>query len=240
MGENEALALLDWYLRRNWKVMVGPIEFKVCGLTRARDAQAAAEAGADYLGFIFYPKSPRSIRMERFRDIEPRLPEVRRVAVTVAPDMFTLAQLEAAGFDYFQLHFPIGLADEVESWSKLVGKERLWLAPKLPPGMEIDPALLDLASGVLWDAYKQDADTYGGTGSRSDWEAFRTAKESYPEKKWILAGGLSPEIASEALAATGATCLDFNSSLELEPGVKDLERISQVRVSLEEAIEDEK
>lgn len=213
--------------------MVGPIQFKVCGLTRARDAQAAAAAGADYLGFIFYPKSPRSIRIERFHDIKPRLPELPRVAVTVAPDLFTLSQLEAAGFDYFQIHFPIGLAGELESWVKLVGKERLWLAPKMPPGVELDPAMLDQASGVLWDAFKKDADTYGGTGSLSDWEAFRSAKERYPEKKWILAGGLSPENAVEAVEKTGARCLDFNSSLEIEPGVKDLERIAQIRVSLE-------
>lgn len=216
--------------------MIGPLQFKVCGLTRARDAQAAAEAGADYLGFIFYPKSPRGIRIERFRDIEPRLPQLPRVAVTVAPDLFTLSQLEAAGFDYFQIHFPMGLAAEVESWQKLVGKERLWLAPKIPPGVELEESLFAQASGVLWDAFKKDQDTYGGTGSRSDWDAFRTLKQRFPSNKWILAGGLSPENAAEALRSTGADCLDFNSSLEIEPGVKDLERIVQLRVSLEDAV----
>lgn len=212
--------------------MVNGFQFKVCGLTRASDAQAAAEAGADYLGFIFYPKSPRNLRLDRYRDIADRLPNIPKVAVTVAPDLFTLAQLEGAGFDVFQIHFPIGLAEEVEAWSKLVGKERLWLAPKLPPRGELDPTLLDLASGVVWDAFKKDANTFGGTGSRSDWDAFREHKKSFPALKWILAGGISPENAAEALDATGADCLDFNSSLEIEPGIKDLERISQVRVSL--------
>ncbi len=215
--------------------MVNGTQFKVCGLTRARDAQAAAEAGADYLGFIFYPKSDRKIRLERYRDILPRLPQVPKVAVTVAPDLFTLAQLEGAGFDFFQIHFPIGLSEEVEAWSKLVGKERLWLAPKMPPGVSLDPSLLAFASGVLWDAYKKDENTFGGTGSQSDWDSFKEMRERYPETKWILAGGISPENAGDALARTGAECLDFNSSLEIEPGVKDLERISQVRVSLTEA-----
>lgn len=215
--------------------MINGVQFKVCGLTRARDAQAAAGAGADYLGFIFYPKSARCIRMERFRDIAPRLPDVPKVAVTVAPDLYTLAQLEGLGFDYFQLHFPAGLAEEVKGWSKLVGKERLWIAPKMPPSVEFDASLLDFASGVLWDGYKKDGDTYGGTGSRSDWESFRKLRQQHPAAKWILAGGLSPENAGEALAKTGADCLDFNSGLEIEPGVKDLERISQVRVSLTEA-----
>lgn len=215
--------------------MINGIEFKVCGLTRARDAQAAAEAGADYLGFIFYAKSPRSIRLERFRDIYARLPDLPKVAVTVAPDLYTLAQLEGAGFDYFQIHFPVGLSEEVESWSKLVGKERLWLAPKMPPGVSFDASLLAFASTILWDGYKKDKDTFGGTGAQSDWAAFRGLKSRYPEAKWILAGGISPENAAAAIEEAGAEVLDFNSSLELEPGVKDLERISQVRVSLTEA-----
>ncbi|MDQ8186719.1 hypothetical protein [Pelagicoccus sp. SDUM812002] len=217
--------------------MINGIQFKVCGLTRARDAQAAAEAGADYLGFIFYPKSPRRIRLQRYRDILPRLPDVPKVAVTVAPDLYTLAQLEGAGFDYFQIHFPIGLAEEVPAWSKLVGKDRLWLAPKIPPGVSLDAELMGHANGFLWDAFKKDGSTYGGTGSQSDWQAFKETRERYPEKQWILAGGISPENAGEALSATGANCLDFNSSLEIEPGLKDLERISQVRVSLKEATE---
>lgn len=214
--------------------MINGVQFKVCGLTRASDAQAAAEAGADYLGFIFYPKSERRIRIEQFQDIASRLPDVPKVAVTVAPDLYTLAQLEGLGFDYFQLHFPIGVAEEVEGWSKLVGKERLWIAPKIPPGLSLDPKLLDFANGVLWDAFKKDADTYGGTGVRSDWDTFRSMRERYPSKKWILAGGISPENAGEALAKTGADCLDFNSTLEIEPGIKDLARISQVRASLKE------
>lgn len=213
--------------------MVNGIEFKVCGLTRARDAQAAAEAGADFLGFIFHPQSPRGLRLQRFRDIEPRLPELPRVAVTVAPDLYTLSQLRGVGFDYFQIHFPLGLAEEVAGWSRLVGKERLWLAPKLPPGVELDPDLYDLAEGLLWDAYKKDPESYGGTGQRSDWEGFARLRARRPEMRWVLAGGLSPENLAEALEATGAKCLDFNSSLELEPGIKDLERISRVRTSLE-------
>lgn len=212
--------------------MVNGLQFKVCGLTRARDAQAAEEAGADFLGFIFYPKSPRSIRIERYRDLSPRLPKLPRVAVTVAPDLFTLSELEAAGFDYFQVHFPIGLSEEVPAWSKLVGKERLWLAPKVPPGLRIEPSLLSYAGGVLWDAYKTDSDTYGGTGEPSDWTEFKRLQEEHQEMRWILAGGLSPENAPLAVAASGAKILDFNSTLESEPGVKDPERISQVTSSL--------
>lgn len=212
--------------------MINGIQFKVCGLTRARDAQAAAAAGADFLGFIFYPKSPRNVRMERFQDIRERLPDLPRVAVTVAPDAYTLSGLEAAGFDYFQIHFPAGLREEVPQWEKVVGKERLWLAPKMAPDSEFDASLLDHCSGILWDAYKADPDVYGGTGKLSDWSRFSQARERYPDTRFLLAGGLSPENAVDAVRETGTRCLDFSSSLEIEPGVKDLDRISQVKEAL--------
>lgn len=217
--------------------MIGDLQFKVCGLTRPGDAQAAAEIGADYLGFIFYPKSPRKIGLERYRDIRSQLPDRPKVAVTVAPDLRALAQLEAAGFDFFQIHYPAaGLSEEIEAWSKRVGKERLWLAPKVPPGSSFDSLPLELADGILWDGYKKDSETFGGTGARSDWGRYRELSRRYPTPKWILAGGLSPENVAEALAATEARVLDFGSSLEIEPGVKDLERLMQLKVSLEEAV----
>ncbi|MDQ8202865.1 hypothetical protein [Pelagicoccus sp. SDUM812003] len=216
--------------------MVNGIQFKVCGLTRAVCAQAAAEAGADFLGFIFYPKSPRHIRLERYHDIEGRLPKLPRVAVTVAPDIFTFAKLEAAGFDYFQIHFPVGLKEEIPSWERLVGKDRLWLAPKIPPDVEFDQSMLDHCSGVLWDAYKKDASVYGGTGQRSDWKSFAQLQRKYPDHRWILAGGISPENAAEAIEETGAKCLDFNSSLEAEPGLKDLNRLAEVRDALSKVL----
>ena len=67
--------------------MVGGTRFKVCGLTRAEDAAAAAGAGADFLGFIFYSKSPRRIDKEQFRNLMAELPDLPKVAVTVAPDI---------------------------------------------------------------------------------------------------------------------------------------------------------
>ncbi len=212
--------------------MVNGIEFKVCGLTRVADAEAAERAGADFLGFIFHPKSPRRIRIEHFKEIQSRLPDLPRVAVTVAPDLSTLAELEATGFDYFQIHFPLGLSEEVPAWSKFVGPERLWLAPKMPPELAFDPGMLAHCSGVLWDAFKKDASAYGGTGQRSDWGRYRELRERHPERRWLLAGGISPENAAEAVAATGSRCLDFNSGLESEPGVKDPDRVSLVRESL--------
>lgn len=209
--------------------MINGIQFKVCGLNRVEDAVVAAEAGADYLGFIFYQKSPRNIDLESFRRIASSLPSVPKVAVTVVPSLEALQAYQDAGFDYFQIHFPLERRDQVESWSRTVGKERLWLAPKWPPHSEIDPAMLDWAGTVVWDAYKREPDTFGGTGMRSDWAMFRALRETHRAHRWVLAGGLSPENAVEALASSGAEILDFNSGLEIAPGQKDPERILSVR-----------
>jgi len=208
------------------------VEFKVCGVTRLEHCLAAAVAGASYLGFNFYPKSPRFLGLDEYARLKPGLPELKTVAVVVNPSSEELSALDAAGFDYFQIHFPLEARDRVLEWSEQVGKERLWIAPKLPLGETVGPELLGLADTVLWDAYKEDSATYGGTGRRSDWQGFRDARQRRPDIKWILAGGLSPENALEALRETGARCLDFNSGLETEPGVKDRERILQLSVSL--------
>ena len=76
--------------------MIGGIEVKVCGLTRSEDAKAAALAGADFLGFIFYPKSPRRLSLEQFEALMPQLPDLPKVAVTVAPGEALVDSLEAS------------------------------------------------------------------------------------------------------------------------------------------------
>lgn len=209
--------------------MKNEVQFKVCGLTRVTDACAAAAAGASYLGFIFYPKSPRRIELEEFLRIAAGLPDLPKVAVTVAPSLDELTALKEAGFDFFQLHFSTNDAGAIAEWSALVGRDRLWLAPKISPEETFNPTCLEFANTILWDGYKKDASTYGGTGTRSNWAIFRELKAAYTNTRWILAGGLSPENAVEALRKTDASVLDFNSGLEISPGIKDQDRIAQVR-----------
>ena len=82
---------------------------------------------------------------------------------------------------------------------------------------------MDFAEAFLIDAFAEDA--YGGTGHTADWSRFADLKERFPEKKWILAGGLSPDNALDAIAATGADRIDANSGVESAPGIKDPEKI---------------
>jgi phosphoribosylanthranilate isomerase len=200
--------------------MVNGIRLKVCGLTSLVDAELADRAGADYLGFVLHPGSPRRVTPAQFRALAARLPQRKRVAVMVEPSAAALAEAVQAGFDFFQVHFRLEIpAEKVAGWARTVGADRLWLAPRLPPATDVPAALLPLAGTFLLDTYR--ADKFGGTGARGDWPKFRRHREAHPEKTWILAGGLTPENLGDALAATGARWVDVASGVEQAPGVKD-------------------
>ncbi len=201
--------------------MINGIRLKICGLTSLVDAECADRAGADFLGFILYPKSPRFISLAQFIAMKDRLSPVRRkVAVMVEPTDDEMAAARAAGFDRFQVHFrhdhPLA---RVESWSRLVGAEKLWLAPKLPSGLDVDVAWLPLADTILLDAF--DEHRFGGSGRTGDWAKFRRHQTKHGGKTWILAGGLGPDNIGEALQASGARFIDMNSGIEVSPGIKD-------------------
>jgi phosphoribosylanthranilate isomerase len=212
--------------------MINGIRLKVCGLTSLVDAELADRAGADYLGFVLYAKSLRHVTPARFRAMAARLPDRRKVAVMVEPSAAELAA--AAGFDFVQIHFPHDLPPgTVAAWAGVVGRQRLWLAPKLPPAVNLPPALLPLAETFLFDAFH--AEKFGGSGQTADWTKFRQHLELYPEKTWILAGGLNPDNISVALKATGARLVDVNSGIEASPGVKDPAKIAAFAAQLAES-----
>lgn len=208
-------------------------KIKVCGITRSEDAEFALAEGADLLGFILYEKSPRQVTLSEahalFADAE--VPEGKRVAVDVSPDPDRLARWKNGGFSLFQLHFPYDLPrDRIAEWAQVVGSENLWLAPKLPPDQPFPEDLAVLASSFLVDGYSPDA--YGGTGQPADWTRFAEWKSLWPDKEWILAGGLSPENVSRAVAISGAGRVDANSGVESAPGIKDSAKVRAFFASL--------
>lgn len=214
--------------------MIDGIRLKVCGLTSLVDADFADRCGADYLGFILYPKSPRYLPLTTFEAMGPRLPARKKVGVSVEPSLSELSAMQAAGFDYFQIHFRHDLPlATVKSWSDAVGSDRLWLAPKLPPSVDVAAGLLPLAKFFLLDTFH--AEKFGGTGEPGDWEKFSRHQRGEAEKTWILSGGLNPENIGEALLRSGARLVDVNSGVESAPGVKDQEKLKRFVVRLHEA-----
>jgi phosphoribosylanthranilate isomerase len=204
--------------------MIDAIQVKVCGLTSLVDADFADACGADYLGFILHPGSPRHIALPQYRSMARRLPERRRVAVMVEPTPADLEAIRGAGFDRYQVHFRHDLPlAAIEGWSRAVGADKLWLAPKLPPEVDVPAAWLPFAGTLMLDTF--DARLFGGTGRTGDWPKFRRHRERHPQTAWILSGGLSPENVGDALAGSGARFVDVNSGIESAPGVKDHGRL---------------
>ena len=213
--------------------MINGIRLKVCGLTSLVDAELADRCGADYLGFVLYARSPRHVTLQQYRAMAGRLPDRKKVAVTVEPTAAELREIVAAGFDFVQVHFEAGVFPaEAAAWAAEAGSGRLWLAPRLPPESEIPPAVRSLADTFLFDAFV--ADKFGGSGRTADWAKFRRHREAQPEKTWILAGGLTPKNIRAALTATGARFVDVNSGVEASAGVKDQAKLAAFVAQLAE------
>jgi phosphoribosylanthranilate isomerase len=207
------------------------IQFKVCGIMTAEAADFSVRHGASYLGFNFYPKSPRYLSPEKFREFAHRLPIGKKVAVLVEPTAAELAALQGLGFDFFQIHFRAELPlAQIAGWSKAVGPERLWLAPKLPPGLDLPAAWLPFARFFMLDTFS--ADRFGGTGQTGDWAKFGRHQLAYPAVTWILAGGLNPDNIGAALRGSGARFVDVSSGVESAPGVKDEAKVRAFAASL--------
>lgn len=212
--------------------MIGCIKLKVCGITSVNDAVTAAGVGADYLGFIFHPDSPRQMSAAKFRTMAAQLPPVKKVAVTVEPELAELERLIQSGFNAFQIHFrpDVPLA-RIAAWSGAVGTARLWLAPKLPPGQDVMPEWLPLADTFLLDTFH--ADKFGGTGETGDWPKFKRHQTMHPGTTWILSGGLNPDNVAAAVAATDSLFIDVNSGVESAPGLKSQEKLFALWRTLE-------
>ena len=195
-------------------------KIKVCGLTREEDVKLTLSLGADYFGFILYPQSPRAVPLDRAVELAAIVPVGQRVAVDVATSREDLKNYLDAGFDYFQIHFGADFEHyNLAEYSEIVGKEKLWLAPRLASEDTFSEDILAYADTILIDTFVKDQ--FGGTGKVGDWTRFNALKEAYPQTNWFLAGGLSPSNLHNALASTAADNIDINSGVETAPGIKD-------------------
>lgn len=201
------------------------VSVKICGLTEAAGLAAAVEAGARYVGFVFFPKSPRHVSPEAAAELAAQVPlGVAKVGLFVDPDDAALdAVLARVPLDLIQLHgaeTPDRVA-EVKARSGLPVMKAVGLAEP----QDLD-ALWDyglVADMLLIDAKPpRDAVLPGGNGLAFDWRLLAGRQILKP---WLLAGGLTPENVAEALRLTRAPGVDVSSGVESAPGVKDPERI---------------
>ena len=203
------------------------VEIKVCGMTREQDVDLALSLGADFLGFIVYPKSPRGLTLAQAARLAARVPEGQRVVVDVEPSVDALKRYRDAGFDRFQIHtgLPINRSI-VAAWSVAVGRDRLWLAPRVSPEDVFPEQILQYADTVLLDTYSKQQ--VGGTGQTGDFSRFANLQQQYADTQWVLAGGLTPSNVIDAITRSGTQHIDVNSGVESAPGIKDPEKLREL------------
>lgn len=198
---------------------------KICGITSLADARAAIEAGADMLGFNFYPASPRYIIPDNAAEIIKQLRAemaraVSMVGVFVNAPLETVAQITAeVSLDGIQLH-----GDETAAYCrrlKQIAPEKFVI--KALHGNSIVEVEKYPADALMIDAF--DPELRGGTGRIADWEFARDVAAKTP--RLFLAGGLSPDTVAAAIAAVRPYAVDVCSSVETEPGRKSAARMKE-------------
>jgi len=215
--------------------MAGTLSIKVCGITRLQDAQWALSFGADYIGVIGYPASPRFVDPSQWSSLLSTIPKGKRVWVSVAPGPKEMEMAFHAGFDVIQAHFNPDQEWNPAKECTLFPSEKIWLAPKMKQASSFLPEWLALCDRILVDGFS--TQEFGGTGKRVHPTLFRSFLEKYPQGTFILAGGLSPNNIIQALEETGASYVDVNSGVEDSPGCKSKLKLrklfQEIRVGLD-------
>ncbi len=190
---------------------------KICGLTTADAVAAASDAGAGYLGFVFFPRSPRAVTpAEAARLAAHAPPGPRRVGLFVAPgDDEIAAALAALPLDILQIHAtPAARAAEIRA---RFGRP-VWRAVPVASPADL-PHDAGGADALLLDAPAPPSATRpGGNANCFDWSLLAGWRAP---GEWVLAGGLTPANVAAAVQATGAKIVDVSSGVEGSPGVKD-------------------
>lgn len=190
---------------------------KICGITRQQDADFAADSGADAIGLVFYPPSPRAISIAQAQNITKGLTAfVTKVALFVDPDVANVSRcLDAVSVDIIQFH-----GDETPEFCSQFGKPYI-KAVRMKPDTDLAQLAEAYASAdaLLLDTYQPGVP--GGTGTTFDWSLI-----SQIDKPIILAGGLKVDNVAEAIKQVQPFAVDVSGGVEAEKGIKSHDKIS--------------
>lgn len=202
-----------------------PVEIKICGLMTPEAVDVSLDAGADYVGFVFFPPSPRHLGFEAARTLAARVHgRARKVALSVNADNDWLAaSIDALKPDLLQLHG----RETPERVAAVRSMFRLPVMKALPIATRADLSPIRLyahvADKLIFDARPpRKATRPGGLGRRFDWRLLAGINPGIP---YMLSGGLDASNVVEALHITGASAVDVSSGVERAPGNKDPDKI---------------
>jgi len=211
------------------------IDVKICGIREARHALVAAESGARWIGFVFFPPSPRNLTIEEARILAPQLPEgPKRVGVFVnAPDELLKSAVAALSLDAVQLHGQESPKDAARIKKKLGVRIIKAMGVSNEEDLKKAEAFAPHVDRILFDAKPpKGAALPGGNAVSFPWHILKGKNLPY---KWMLAGGLKPENVTEAITASDATALDVSSGVETVPGKKSSDLIKAFLMSVKAA-----
>ena len=196
------------------------MEIKICGTTNMEDATFAATCGADAIGFIFYPKSPRYVAPEMVKTIIDKIPtEITKVGVFVNHDVTEVKEtVDFCGLDLVQLH-----GDESPAYCSQFPQSQVIKAFAPRTEDELAKVREYPVKAILVDAH--DPVRYGGTGEQADWALAAKVKATHP---LILAGGLSMANIQKAIEQASPQAVDISSSVETIPGQKDHQKVKAI------------
>jgi len=200
--------------------MTDPLVIKICGIKTSALLETAIEAGADMVGFVHFPRSPRHIDIDTLGQlISEARGRVETSVLLVNPDNTLVSQVAALGPDWLQLH-GLETPHRVETIRNEAG---VAILKALPIGTAEDVAAVggfaDIADRVLLDAKPpKHADRPGGLGVVFDWTLLKGLDPALP---FMLSGGLTPDNVGEAVRAVNPFGVDVSSGVETAPGQKD-------------------
>jgi phosphoribosylanthranilate isomerase len=213
-------------------LMADSIKIKICGLKTLAAARTALESGADLLGLIFYPPSPRYLAPAVADQLAAELAALRSRPALVGVFVNELPAQMLAAADRYDLTYLQLTGDEIPTQVAELARFRpIIRALRLPAQITLDDALRQADSfgqldnvTLLIDTHKQG--WYGGTGETGDWSVARAIAARYPT---LLAGGLTPANVAQAVTAVQPWGVDVSSGVERDdaPGEKDLTKIKQ-------------
>lgn len=205
---------------------MGRTRVKICGMTREADIAAAATLGADALGFVFYPPSPRCVTLPRARQLRAEVPPfVASVALFVNAEAGEVRRaIDALRPDLLQFH-----GEEAPDYCAQFGLPYL-KACRVKPGMRLLEYFRDFPSAAGWlaDAF---VEGYGGTGTAFDWSLVPAERD----RPLVLSGGLTRENVREAIRRVRPWAVDVSSGVESAKGIKDAARIAAFMTEVRDA-----